>query len=345
MASSKPLVLVTALSGYIGSACGLAFLRAGFRVRGTLRRQAQADAWIGKYPEWREDVEFAIVEDMGRQGSYEEACRGVWGVCHVASPFCFGYTDNERDMLLPAIRGTTEILQAAHRAGTVRKVVITSSFAALQDYHAGAHAGHVYTEEDWCPLTWDEAKQTSDQLLVYVASKKYAEAAAWRFVDEKQPQFTVTTILPVYVLGASPQPLESLDDLSVSASWIRAFFDAPKVPQAPLHAMVDIADVAAAHVAALERPAAAGNRYLVAAPGDVTGASVARLLRELFPDQAGRFPDPEGVAAGEEEEEVEHWRWDTARAERDLGMRWKSLKETVREAAEQVLELERKRTP
>ncbi|GAA5974788.1 hypothetical protein JCM21900_000446 [Sporobolomyces salmonicolor] len=90
MASSKPLVLVTALSGYIGSACGLAFLRAGFRVRGTLRRQAQADAWIGKYPEWREDVEFAIVEDMGRQGSYEEACRGVWGVCHVASPFCFG---------------------------------------------------------------------------------------------------------------------------------------------------------------------------------------------------------------------------------------------------------------
>ncbi|GAA5963332.1 hypothetical protein JCM21900_002041, partial [Sporobolomyces salmonicolor] len=245
----------------------------------------------------------------------------------------------------PAIRGTTEILQAAHRAGTVRKVVITSSFAALQDYHAGAHAGHVYTEEDWCPLTWDEAKQASDQLLVYVASKKYAEAAAWRFVDEKQPQFTVTTILPVYVLGASPQPLASLDGLSVSASWIRAFFDAPKVPQAPLQAMVDISDVAAAHVAALERPAAAGNRYLVAAPGDVTGARVARLLRELFPDQAGRFPDPEGVAAGEEEEDVEHWRWDTARAERDLGMRWKSLKETVREAAEQVFELERTCTP
>ncbi|GAA5897505.1 hypothetical protein JCM5296_001145 [Sporobolomyces johnsonii] len=345
MDSSKPLVLVTALSGYIGSACGLAFLRAGYRVRGTLRRQAQADAWIGKYPEWRDDVEFAIVEDMGRAGSYDEACRGVWGVCHVASPFCFGYTDNERDMLLPAIRGTTEILQAAHGAGTVRKVVITSSFAALQDYHAGAHAGHVYTEDDWCPLTWDEAKRTSDQLLVYVASKKYAEERAWRFVDEAKPQFTVTTILPVYVLGASPQPLESLDDLSVSASWIRAFFDADSVPKAPIHATVDIADVAAAHVAALERPAAAGNRYLVAAPGDVTGSIVARLLRELFPHQAGRFPDPgEGVEVGEDE--AERWRWDTTRAERDLGMRWKSLKETVREAAEQVFALEKdKRTP
>lgn len=92
------------------------------------------------------------------------------------------------------------MLRSAHRAGTVQHVVLTSSFAALQDYHAdqapGGNADKVYTEDDWCPLTWQEAKETDDQLLVYVASKKFAEKAAWDFVEQEKPAFVLTTCVP-----------------------------------------------------------------------------------------------------------------------------------------------------
>ena len=78
-----------------------------------------------------------------------------------------GFSDNEGDVLRPAIRGTLEVLEAAHRAGTVSRVVVTSSFAAMENYGAGAGYDHEYTEEDWCPLTYDQARvETGDQLLV-----------------------------------------------------------------------------------------------------------------------------------------------------------------------------------
>lgn len=75
------------------------------------------------------------------------------------------FTDNERDVLRPAVRGTLEVLEAAHRAGTVKRVVVTSSFAAMENYGAGTGYEHVYTEEDWCQLTYEQAKEERrDQL-------------------------------------------------------------------------------------------------------------------------------------------------------------------------------------
>jgi nucleoside-diphosphate-sugar epimerase len=91
------------------------------------------------------------------------------------------------------MRGTLEILEAAKKAGSVTRVVITSSFAALQDYRKGNRPGYTYSTRDWCPLTYEEAKVTEDQLLVYVASKKLAESAAWKFIEEEEPNFTLAT--------------------------------------------------------------------------------------------------------------------------------------------------------
>lgn len=58
----------------------------------------------------------------------------------------------------PAVRGTLEILESAQRAGTVSRIVITSSFAALQDYAKGVRPGYTYTVDDWCPLTYEDGK-------------------------------------------------------------------------------------------------------------------------------------------------------------------------------------------
>ncbi|ORY92562.1 NAD-P-binding protein [Leucosporidium creatinivorum] len=337
------LVLVTAISGYIGSATALAFLQAGHRVRGTVRSEAKAAAWKAAYPEWREQVEFVVVPDMSVQGSYDLACEGVEWIAHVASPFTFGelsllfcYTDNERDMLQPAIRGTLEILEAAHKTSSVSAIVITSSFAAVQDYTQGLRPGYTYSEKDWCPLSYEEAMTSEDKALVYIASKKLAEEAAWRFMETEKPAFTLSTsILPALVLGRAPQPLTSLNDLNTSASWIRAFIDAEALPPAPIPAMVDIHDVALSHLRALERTSAtAGRRYLTIAH-KLDPAHVASILRRRFPEHAHRFPR-------EEKAEEESWGWDVRSTEKDLGIEWKSIEQTIVEAAAQVFELENK---
>lgn len=86
----KPLVLVSGASGYIGASVVHAFLRAGYPVRGTVRKQAQIDAWRQRFPQYNSQLDFAIVEDMGKDGAYDEAIRDVEVVVHTASPFFFG---------------------------------------------------------------------------------------------------------------------------------------------------------------------------------------------------------------------------------------------------------------
>lgn len=212
----------------------------------------------------------------------------------------------------------------------------------MQDYHRGPDPTKVYTEEDWCPLTWDDAvKEEKDQVLVYVTSKKYAEKKAWDFIAEKKPAFSLTTcvarhpptlshhsdralrtdrqapdrILPVYVIGASEQPLQSNDGLSTSASWIREFIDKQELPKAPIHAMVDVQDVALAHLRAVENASVAGGkRYLVAAHS-FSGSEVAHILRQAFPEQHERFPDAGGEPGWDKEEP---WKWDTSRYVADV---------------------------
>ena len=110
---------------------------------------------------------------------------------HTASPFHFNVTDTKKDLLDPAVFGTTGILKAIKKsAPTVKRVVITSSFAALVD--PNAPKGHVYSEKDWNPITEEEAIQ--NPMNGYRASKTFAEKAAWDFVEKEKPNFTIATV-------------------------------------------------------------------------------------------------------------------------------------------------------
>lgn len=112
-------------------------------------------------------------------------------VIHTASPFHFNVTDTKKDLLDPAINGTTGILQAIKKhAPTVKRVVVTSSFAAI--ISANAQPGHVYSEKDWNPITEEQAWK--DPPSGYRASKTFAEKAAWDFVEVEKPNFTLVTV-------------------------------------------------------------------------------------------------------------------------------------------------------
>lgn len=100
--------------------------------------------------------------------------------------------------------------------------------------------------------------------------------------------------------------------------------------------MVDINTVAEAHLKALTLDAAQGQRFLLMGP-EFSASMVAHELREGFPEHAHRFPESTN------ERPPPHYGWDSSRAERVLRVKFQGLGETVRQAGEQILELEAKR--
>lgn len=98
-------------------------------------------------------------------------------------------TDTKKDLLDPAIIGTTGILKAVKKnAPTVKRVVITSSFDSILNGSKGTSYDHTYSEKDWNPITEQEALK--DPSSGYRASKTFAEKAAWEFVEKEKPNFT-----------------------------------------------------------------------------------------------------------------------------------------------------------
>ncbi|GEM07308.1 ketoreductase [Rhodotorula toruloides] len=330
-AMTPRLVLISGVSGFLGTATTLEFLKKGWKVRGTVRRQEQADAWIEKYPQYRDHIHFVIVRDLADDGAFDEAIKGVDAVAHTASPFTFSFEDNVKDMLEPALKGTTSILEAAKREPSVKSVVITSSLAAAQDPAKGLDPGFVRTSAVWSPFTWEQAAKETIPAMVYLASKTFAERAAWDFFEREKPNFSLATIVPPIILGEALQPLSSLSDLNLSAAAVKRIIDAEEIPPTAVPVFVNVNDCARAHVEAIER--ARTSRYLLIG-GDNDNCVIAQYLREDFPEQAHRIPtkgDPVGP----------HWSYDCTPAVKELGIEFTNLRTTIKQAGEQLFHLEK----
>jgi dihydroflavonol-4-reductase len=179
---------------------------------------------------------------------WEEAVRGCSVVHHTASPYFMNPKDPKRDLVDPALKGTVNVLQACLKDGKVRKVILTSSIAAVVDL---VDSNKVYTENDW-------NTESSLDRLPYMYSKTVAERAAWRFVaDQQRCPFELLTLCPGAVLGPSlsTRPNTTTDvvkDLMNGKS--------PFIVDMGFN-IVDVRDVAAAHVILQESDQAVG-RYL-----------------------------------------------------------------------------------
>lgn len=189
---SKGTVLITGATSFVATPVIKLFLQNGYHVRGQVRNEKSAQKVRKVFPDAGDALTTVDVPDITVPGAFDEAVRGVVGVVHAASPFVMQVENNERDLLDPAVKGTNRILEAvAAHAPQVRRVVITSSFAALMDPSQGLRPGYTYSEKDWNPTTWEEAVKTENGAVAYCASKAFAEKAAWEFVEKNKPNFTV----------------------------------------------------------------------------------------------------------------------------------------------------------
>lgn len=246
-------VLVTGATGFIAAHLVEQLLDAGYTVRGTARQAP---------PAGRTGLEY-VVADLTRPGAFDEAVNGCDVVMHTASPYALTVKDPQRDLVDPAVNGTLNVLRACAKAPSVRRVVLTSSMAAITDEPPQDHA---LDESDW-------NTRSSLTRNPYYYSKTLAERTAWDFVERERPGFSLVAINPFMVVGPSLGP-----SLNVSN---RVFADmlTGKYPGLVSLAwgITDVRDVARAHVLAMETPSARG-RYLCA--GDVlTMRDVVDLLR------------------------------------------------------------------
>ncbi|CAN1787798.1 Phenylacetaldehyde reductase [Linum perenne] len=241
------VVCVTGASGYIASWLVKLLLQRGYTVKATVRDPNLLD-----------------------EGSFDNVVEGCEGVFHTASPFYLNATDPQAELVDPAVKGTLNVLRSCAKVPSIKRVVITSSMAAVA-FNGRTLAPDVVVDETW----FSDADFCHKSKLWYMLAKTLAEELAWKF--SKENGIDIVTLNPGLVIGPLLQPT-----LNTSAeSILNLVKGAEKYPNTT-YRWVDVRDVAYAHIYALENPSASGRYCLV---GAVVHASEAvNILHDLFPD-------------------------------------------------------------
>ncbi|MGH8916586.1 MAG: SDR family oxidoreductase [Acidimicrobiia bacterium] len=337
--SDGELVLVTGATGFIAAEIVHRLLDAGYRVRGTVRDldKTKADGHLTGFPGADERLEL-VEADLLTPHAFDTAVKGCASVIHTASPYVIDVDDPQRDLVDPAVMGTRSILEACHGAEGIRRLILTSSVAAITD----RADGHVNTEDDWntsSSLTWNP----------YHYSKTLAERAAWDFMEESRPDFDLVVINPFYVIGPSLVP-----GLNTSHTFFASFTNGRLPAILALEwPFVDVRDVAQAHIRALEMPAASG-RHIVAAETWSMREVIDHLrgngwgdryrLPSLSLDRGMGVPlsrllvsfQPDGTRSYMRSHLGGHMRFDNSKARDELGIEFRDVGQTILETMEDL---------
>lgn len=271
-------VLVTGGSGFIGSHAILRLLAEGHDVRSTLRslhREAEVRALLGAAGEER--LRF-VAADLTADAGWAEAVAGCDYVLHIASPFPAGIPKHEDELIVPARDGALRVLRAARDAG-VRRVVLTSSFAAIG-------YGHPERQAPFDESTWTNVDAG---IAAYTKSKTLAERAAWDFIAREGGGLELSVVNPVGVFGPVLGP-----DYATSIQLVQRLMDGalPGCPRLRF-GVVDVRDVVDLHLRAMTHPAANGERFLAVAGDFMSIREMALALKSRLGDPARRVPTRE----------------------------------------------------
>ncbi|KAI8183184.1 hypothetical protein K4K53_004664 [Colletotrichum sp. SAR 10_77] len=288
-------VLLTGGSGFIATHILRLLLERG---------QAKADAIKASKPGFGpERLDFAIVPDVAQPDAFDEAVKSdapFEGVIHTASPF------------------------------TRRSIREASGYHIFFRFHDDISKGlwpdHTYDEKDWNPITLEQALENPG--FGYSASKTFAEKAAWSFVENESPGFTLSTINPPLVFGPVVQELASLDALNTSNQFIRSFIlGAAKKEISPTTNPIfaDVRDVAFAHVMAMEKEEAGNQRFFITG-GYCSNRQIIDIIRKNFPEYKSALPS-KCTKGGELPDKV--YKVSNQRSIDVLGIKYRSFEECV----------------
>jgi dihydroflavonol-4-reductase len=315
-------ILVTGASGYLGTQLIAALLRAGQGpVRAQVRSAAREDGLRAAVR--RGDVSDAGLEvvaaDLMSDDGWKAAMAGVDEVYHVASPIPPAQPKDPDELIVPAREGTLRVLRAARDAGA-RRVVLTSSFAAIG--YTPKPSGE-FTEDDW-------TDPDMPGLAPYPRSKAVAERAAWDFMNSEGGNTELVVANPTFILGP---PLTA--ETGSSMYLIKAMFSG-EMSVAPRHrfGIADVRDAADLHIRAMAAPGAAGKRFIgVSDRPPMTYLELAGFLRQRFGALAAKAPTEQAPGG-----DVPPLVIRNDRAKEELGWRPRPVEETIADTVENLRE-------
>ncbi|KEP49514.1 D-lactaldehyde dehydrogenase [Rhizoctonia solani 123E] len=322
------IVLVTGASGFVAAWVCKTFLDAGYTVRGTVRSHYKGEQLANIFKESEGRFQHVIVEDMTIDGAFDEAVKDVQGVLHLACPTTF-IADDPQELIGPALNGTLSVLRSIEKyAPDVRRVVYTSSAAAIID--EGKPLGTIFTDDDWNELSVKEVEEKGKNAgkHKYRASKVLAERAAWSEA-KKQGHWDLVAIHPVVTLGPMIHPVSRPSQLNTSISMLYNIISKKDAELSQEELLTfnnfgDVRDVALAHLRAMQYEHAGGQRFITA-----NGAYTWQDALDALP-----APYPRGIS--DSGKTVGRVVFDGSKARTMLGINYRSFEDSVRDTAEDL---------
>jgi len=342
---TKP-VLVTGATGYVAGWLVKKLLDEGITVHAAVRNPENKEK-LAHLDEIAKNSKGRIryySSDLLTKGSYAEAMNECELVFHTASPFTTNVKDPQKDLIDPAVLGTQNVLETANQTSTVKRVVVTSSCAAIYTDAIDSNnaPGGKLTEDVWNTTS-------SLEYQPYSYSKTLAEKKAWEMANN-QTQWDLVTINPSFVLGP---PLNLNGNTSESFNILKQMGDGTfksGVPKMGI-GLVDVRDVAEAHFQAGYKPEAKG-RYITSAHS-TNFYELAMTLQDKF---GGTYPIPKkalpkwllmliGPMANKlfsrkfirNNVDVE-WKADNSKIKNELGIQFRPMKTTMEEAFQALVD-------
>lgn len=341
----KRPVLVTGATGYVAGWLVKKLLDEGLTVHAAVRNPDNNEK-LKYLDEAEKNSKGKIVyfkSDLLEEGSYAEAMKDCELVFHTASPFTTEVKDPQKELIDPAKLGTRNVLEQASKTASVKRVVLTSSCAAIYGDNADLKEAPngVFTEEIW---------NTSSSLKhqPYSYSKTLAEKEAWE-LNKKQDQWDLVVINPSLVLGPAINPTSVTSE---SFNIVKQFGNGSMKAGAPNIGMggVDVRDLAKAHFKAGFTPEASG-RYIISGHN----SSFVELAATLLPKYGDKYPIPKkampkwliwlvGPAINKAITRKYislnvglPWKADHSKSVRELGMNYRPLEESMNDMFEQLI--------
>jgi nucleoside-diphosphate-sugar epimerase len=270
MSGAGKVVCVTGASGYIASWLVKLLLQRGYTVKATVRDPndpKKIDHLLAL--DGAKERLHLFKANLLEEGCFDSVVDGCVGVFHTASPVSLEASDPQAELIDPAVKGTLNILRSCAKFPSIKRVIVTSSIAAIM-CNRKPLTPDMILDETWFsdPVTCEELK------LWYMLSKTLAEEAAWKFAKENG--IDMITMNPGLVIGPLLQPTTTF-----SVEMILKLLKGTYFSYDGYYRFVDIRDVANAHIQAFETPSASGRYLLVGRM--VCHSETRKILRELYP--------------------------------------------------------------
>ncbi|XP_028758778.1 tetraketide alpha-pyrone reductase 1 isoform X2 [Neltuma alba] len=264
------VVCVTGASGFIASWVVKLLLLRGYAVKATVRDpndSVKVDHLL-KLDGAKERLQL-IKANLMEEGSFDVAVEECEGVFHTASPVALNVKDPQAELIDPAVKGTLNVLKSCAKSPSVKRVILTSSTAAVE-YNGKPKTPEVVVDETW----FSNPDICREYKIWYTLSKTLAEDAAWKFA--KEHKIDLVALNPAVVIGPLLQP-----SLNESSAAISNLINGAQTFRNLSLGWIHVKDVANAHIQAFEISSASGRYCLVETVAHYS--DIVKILHELYP--------------------------------------------------------------